>query len=106
MMIHFDTNFFFSNGIYFLYIFSILMTEAYVALPNALKYYGEVRNGIVTKYIADIPFNFILQVKTTNTTTASSFKRKIHQWIDGMPKGDKIHANWVVSISVFNIFII
>lgn len=70
------------------------MTEAYITLPKTLQYYGIVENGKITKYGAEIPFNFELQVVMKN---AVKLKRLINGWLLGMPKGEKIHANWVVS---------
>lgn len=73
------------------------MTEAYVALPYALKYYGKVRNGAITKYTAEIPFNFVLQKILTNDLIAPDLEEIIYSWIHRMPKGKKIHPNWIVS---------
>lgn len=75
------------------------MTEAHVSQSRIMKFYGEVRNGIVTKYAAEIPFNFRLQRGTESRSTAPEFRQRILDWLNDMPKGEKIHPNWVVSTS-------
>lgn len=77
---------------------SILMSEAYTNLPNTLRFYGKVENNKITQYGAQIPFNFELISKTSKTSTAFDFKANIENWINGMPKGKGIEANWAVSI--------
>lgn len=74
------------------------MSEAYTTLPNTLRFYGKVENSEITVYGAHIPFNFELISKTNMGTTAYEYKAHIENWLNGMPKGKKIHANWVVSI--------
>lgn len=73
------------------------MTEAYTSLPNTLRFYGKVENGKITQYGSQIPFNFELISKTSKLSTAVDFKTNIENWINGMPKGKGIEANWVVS---------
>lgn len=73
------------------------MTEAYTSLPNTLKFYGKVEDGVVTKYGSQIPFNFELISKTSKASTSYDFKTNIDNWLNGMPKAKGIHANWVVS---------
>lgn len=53
-----------------------------------------------------IPFNFELISKTSMGTTAYEYKANIENWLNGMPKGEKIHANWVVRELNQNQFII
>lgn len=72
------------------------MTEAYTSLPNNLRYYGKVENGEILEYGSQIPFNFDLITRTNRTSNALEFKQHIEAWIDGMPNGKGIHANWVV----------
>lgn len=72
------------------------MTEAYSSLPNNLRYYGRVENGEIVEYGSQIPFNFDLITGTGRWSKASEFKQHIEAWINGMPKGKGIHANWVV----------
>lgn len=74
------------------------MSEAYTTLPNTLRFYGKVENGEVSVYGAHIPFNFELISKTSMGTTAYEYKAHIEHWLEGMPKGNKIHANWVVRV--------
>lgn len=73
------------------------MTEAYTSLKNTLRFYGKVENGVVMQYGSQIPFNFELISKTTAASTSADFKTHIEGWLNGMPKGNGIHANWVVS---------
>lgn len=84
-----------------LYFSSILMSEAYTTLPNTLRFYGKVENGVITQYGAHIPFNFELISKTNKDTTAYDFKLHIDEWLNGMPKAKGVHANWVVRILIF-----
>lgn len=72
------------------------MTEAYAAIPLAAKYYGKIKNGKIIQYGAQIPFNFELISKTHISTTSSEFQSHIMEWINSMPIGNLIHANWVV----------
>lgn len=74
------------------------MTEAYTSLENNLRYYGVVENGEIVRYGSQIPFNFDLLTRTNKWTKASEYKEHIEDWINGMPKGKGIHANWVVRI--------
>lgn len=76
------------------------MTEAYATLANTLRYYGKVTNNEVKQYGSQIPFNFELISHTNVMTKPSEFKSHIQEWINKMPKGGKLHANWVVSVSV------
>lgn len=76
---------------------SILMTEAYTSLAGTLKYYGKVENGVITKYAAEIPFIFEMQVVTEQMSSAYEFKEVIDECIKKLPTGDKIHPNWIVS---------
>lgn len=73
------------------------MTEAYTNLSNTLRFYGKVENDKITQYGSQIPFNFELISKTSKASTAVDFKTNIENWINGMPKGKGIEANWVVS---------
>lgn len=73
------------------------MTEAYTNLQNTQRFYGKVDNGVITQYGSHIPFNFELISKTRMSSTSTDFKTHIEEWINGMPKGIAIHANWVVS---------
>lgn len=73
------------------------MTEAYTSLPNTVRFYGKVENGAITKYGSQIPFNFELISKTGKKTTSQEFQTHINNWINAMPKGKGIYANWVVS---------
>lgn len=81
-----------------LFFLSILMSEAYTTLPNMFKYYGMHRNGVITRYGAEIPFIFEMQVQTRLQSTAAEFKEVIEDCLTLMPKGDRIHMNWIVSI--------
>lgn len=72
------------------------MTEAYTSLEKTVQYYGKVENGRVVEYGAQIPFNFQL-MGSSMSSTAFDFKKSIIKFIDNLPKGGKIHANWVVS---------
>lgn len=78
--------------------FRILMTEGYATLEYMLKYYGTIENGRITRYGAHIPFNFLLMSNTGIGTKTHEFKTNIENWLKNMPKGNKIQANWVVSI--------
>lgn len=73
------------------------MTEAYTTLENTLKFYGKIENETITKYGSHIPFNFELISNSRNDTTAHEYKIIIENWVNGMPKANKIQANWVVS---------
>lgn len=83
------------------------MTEVYTTLPNTQKYYGKTdSNNQITEYGAQVPFNFELIMYTNYMSKASDFKKHITEWLDAMPKGDKMHANWVVSdIDLYREFI-
>lgn len=74
------------------------MTEAYTSLPNTLRFYGKVENGQITQYGSQIPFNFELISKTSIKSKSYDFKTNIDNWLNGMPSGKGIHANWVVSM--------
>lgn len=73
------------------------MTEAYTTLPNTLRFYGKVENGEITEYGSQIPFNFELISKTGKASTSQEYLKHINDWINAMPKGNGIQANWVVS---------
>lgn len=75
------------------------MTEAYTSLPNTLKYYGKVENGKILKYGSQVPFNFELISNTNFASEAGDFKTNIDNWLNGMPQGTGIQANWVVSFA-------
>lgn len=76
------------------------MSEAYSSLPKTLRYYGKTNNnGVVTQYGAQIPFNFQLLSNTDRNTKATVFKQYITDWLNNMPHGARLHANWVVSDS-------
>lgn len=78
------------------------MTEAYSdTLELLMKYYGRTdENGKIVEYGAQIPFNFNL-IHTDSGTSVNEFVRLITEFINSMPKGDKVHANWVVSEIIF-----
>lgn len=78
------------------------MAEAYSPLHTALKYYGKVENGVITKYGAQIPFNFELIQYTSMGTETHGFIKNILNWILNLPNGEKIHANWLVSSIINN----
>lgn len=80
------------------------MTEAYSdTLELLMKYYGRAENGHIVEYGAQIPFNFNL-IHTGIETSAWEFQRLIKEFMDHMPKGEKIHANWVVSDIFLRVF--
>ena len=84
--------------------FSIIMTEAYSdTLELLMKYYGRAENGHIVEYGAQIPFNFNL-IHTNIETSAWEFQRLINEFMDHLPKGEKIHANWVVSEPFFHVY--
>lgn len=72
------------------------MTEAYTSFENNLRYYGRVENGTIVEYGSQVPFNFDLITRTNKFSSASEFKGHIEAWMNGMPKGKQIHANWVL----------
>lgn len=72
----------------------IIMTEAYTALDNIIKFYGDgVRSG------SHVPFNFELISNVNSTSTAADYKYRIDIWMSKMPKGRQ--PNWVVSKILF-----
>lgn len=73
-----------------------MMTEAYTTIPNTMRYYGQIKNGKIIRYGAQMPFNFQLILHTGATSKAIDYKRTVEIWLNAMPNGDKIHANWVV----------
>lgn len=74
------------------------MTEAYTNLENTLRFYGKTdESGKVATYGAHMPFNFELISHTNMDSKPSDFIIDIKNWLNGIPKGDKLHANWVVS---------
>lgn len=76
------------------------MTEAYSdTLELLMKYYGRpgICNGQIEEYGAQIPFNFNL-IHTNYKTSAWEFERLIREFVNHLPHGEKIHANWVVRI--------
>lgn len=73
------------------------MTEAYTTIPRAAKYYGRVKNGEIVAYGSQIPFNFELISKTELSSTSFDYKTHIEEWMNNMPMGKGIQANWVVS---------
>lgn len=79
----------------FLFGGSILMTEAYSTLENTMRYYGRVSNGQIVEKGAQIPFNFQL-MDLSITSSTREFAEKISQFLENMPRGEKIQANWVV----------
>lgn len=72
------------------------MTEAYTSLGGMIDYYGKVENGVITRYGAEIPLNFEMQVNTRLQSSAREIKEIIDNCIGFLPRGDKIHPNWVV----------
>lgn len=77
------------------YCDSILMTEAYSTLKNTMRYYGRISNGQIVEKGAQIPFNFQLMELDSKSSTRQ-FAEKIRQFLENMPRGEKIQANWVV----------
>ncbi|XP_055307115.1 probable maltase, partial [Sitodiplosis mosellana] len=74
----------------------IIMTEGYsLELANLMRYYGRVKDGQIVEYGAQIPFNFQI-IDTNMTTSASKYKELIKEFFDNMPKGNQIHANWLL----------
>lgn len=45
---------------------------------------------------SQIPFNFDLITRTKRSSTAPEFKQRIETWINSMPNGKGIEANWVL----------
>lgn len=79
--------------------YSILMTEAYTILDRVLNYYGKVKkDNVIGTYCAEIPFIFEMQVKTKHHSSAREIKKTILECVELLPRGEKIHPNWVVSI--------
>lgn len=78
------------------------MTEGYSTLDGMLKYYGRIENGRIVNgiYGAQIPFNFLLLSNTHMETGTWGYKWNIEDWLKNMPKGNKIQANWVVSLQL------
>lgn len=76
------------------------MTEGYTDLPLVMRYFGEIKDGAIVngKYGAQIPFNFLLLTNTWSGTGTWGYKFQIDDFINALPKGDKIQANWVVSM--------
>lgn len=77
------------------------MAEAYGTVPQMIRYYGESENGTVVRYGAQVPFNFAL-MGLSQSSKAGDFINTIKVWIDAMPNGVGIHANWVVSTFSLN----
>nr|XP_016942916.2 maltase A3-like [Drosophila suzukii] len=66
----------------------VLLTEAYSPLDVLMQYYGnETHKG------SQIPFNFELLTKISNSSDAYHYSELIHNWLDNMPEGQV--ANWV-----------
>lgn len=78
------------------------MTESYTTLPNTIRYYGQVETEKIVRYGGQIPFNFQLIMNTNTSSKASDYKTIIEIWLNAMPKGDKIHANWVVCFEIMS----
>ncbi|XP_055312583.1 maltase A1-like [Sitodiplosis mosellana] len=74
----------------------ILMAEAYSPLELALRYYGRVENGEIVEYGAQMPFNFELMSNTWMETGSYGYIKYIETWLLNLPKGNGIHANWVL----------
>lgn len=85
------------------FFFRIVMVEGYTSLPNTMKYYGKIENGRIVKGQegAQIPFNFFLLTDTWMGTGTWGYKFKIDDFLNNMPKGERIQANWVVSFIKF-----
>ncbi|XP_037717210.1 maltase A3-like [Drosophila subpulchrella] len=66
----------------------VLLTEAYSPLDVLMQYYGNE-----THLGSQIPFNFELVAKVTNSSDAYHYSELIHSWLDNMPEGQV--ANWV-----------
>lgn len=74
------------------------MTETYGNVRQMTKCYGESRNGVIFRYGAHVPFNFLL-TGLADYYKPIDFVNNIKLWINNMPVGIGIHANWVVSES-------
>lgn len=74
------------------------MAEGYTTLPNVMRYFGQIEHGQIVdgKYGVHIPFNFFLLQNTEIDSKSGEFKLNIDNWMNNMPKGNKILANWVV----------
>lgn len=73
------------------------MAEAYSPLHLALRYYGRVNeNNEIIEYGAQMPFNFELMSNTWMGTDTHGFIDSIEKWVNNLPKGNGIQANWVV----------
>lgn len=83
-----------------MFICRLMMTEAYTTIPNTMRYYGRVENGKIIRYGAQMPFNFQLILHTGATSKATDYKRTVENWLNAMPKGNRIHANWVVCFEI------
>lgn len=67
----------------------VLMLEAYTPINNVIRLFGDgVKNG------SQIPFNFELISRMSNTSTAQNVYDIIHTWLDLIPKGNV--SNWVI----------
>lgn len=67
----------------------VLMLEAYTPINNVMRLFGDgVKNG------SQIPFNFELISRMSNTSTAQNVYDIIHTWLDLIPKGNV--SNWVI----------
>lgn len=73
------------------------MVEGYTSFDMTMKYYGEVKNGEIVRYGAQMPFNFMLMSNTWSGTGTYGYVENIVKLLDNLPKGDRIRANWVVS---------
>lgn len=69
----------------------ILMTEAYTALENTTRFYGDGK-----RLGAHIPFNFELISNINIQSKAGDIKKNIDNWLNAMPKGPQFKPNWVV----------
>lgn len=75
------------------------MTEAYTDLQKTIRYYGRTSNGRIVENGAQIPFNFLLMDLGIHSKT-KEFADVIQKFLDNLPQGEKIEANWVVNGNV------
>lgn len=73
------------------------MAEAYSELQLTLKYFGRVENGEIVDYGCQMPFNFELMSNTWMGTGSYGYVENINKWLQNLPKGKGVQANWVVS---------
>lgn len=79
---------------------SIIMVEGYTSFDMTMKYYGQIENGEIVRYGAQMPFNFMLMSNTWSGTGTYGYIENIEKLLANLPKGDRISANWVVSCGI------